>query len=299
MINVYADVNSDIVAIETSEKARKTILSEIDSMQDIDRMQNLLNIFIKESNRIGDEERAYLFNRLHTMNFQQRLQLLENLSTERQKLAILERQYTTANKITDIEALKQVFSGKTISWNKQAKYIRADGAIFYNDKNMGLLIGTWFIKNENICYQYIYSDQTFCYKVSIKGKQIFLNDQVITLKSGDTENLQEAFQKETIVTDFEEVAEIFSGQTMYRNGETVYTRADGIVFYNSKKGNLLKGKWFVKKNLMCYQYIDINNNSCENIFKKGKNIFINAHLITLKTGDTENLQEYFLFKSIK
>ena len=301
MINVYADVNSDIVAIETSEKARETILLEIKSSQDIDRMHNILDILIKETDSMDDDEREYWSNYLQVMNFQQRLKLLKILSTEKLKLAVLERKYIKElkNIITDSEDIKTIFSGKTIYWNKHAEYIRADGATFYNDKKMGLVTGTWFIKKENICYQYMYSDRTFCYKVSKKGKQIFLNDQLITFKSGDTESLQELVQVGLIVTETEEIKRLFSEKTMYLNDDTEYTRADGITFYNRKKKELLTGKWFVKKASVCYQYTGFDKTSCHKVFKKGTQIFINGNFITLKSGDTENLQEVFLLKSVK
>ena len=294
---VSADTKSDILAFDTSEDARKTILLEIKSSQDINRIHNILHILIKETDSLDELEKQEWLDRLPVMRFQHTFTLLDIFSAEREGLATTPKE--NAITVTNMEEIKHIFSGKTIFWNDHKEYRRSDGVTFYNHKNMGLVTGKWFIKKHKICIQYIYTDHIYCNKVSKKGEQIFLNEQLITLKSGDTEHLQDIIPVGKIVTSAEDIKQIFSEKTIYQNKETEYTKADGVTFYHHKKKGIVTGTWFAKNEYICYHYTYSDDTFCLKVFKKGKDIFLNGDLITLISGDTENLQETFRLKSIK
>ncbi len=183
----------DILAIEKSESSRKAMMSEIEREKDSNRMMNLLNILIKESESIDDEQ-DYWFDKLSSMDFQQKFRLLDILTEERTKLVTQQRATTET---------QAIFSGKTMYLNGETEYMREDGVTFYNEKERGIVTGKWFAKGNNVCYHYSYAEKHHCFEVSKKEGKIIYGGKVITLKSGDTENLQEAYRLRKTLTPLE------------------------------------------------------------------------------------------------
>ena len=88
--------------------------------------------------------------------------------------------------------IEQLYADKTAYFPEEIEYTKADGVTFYKKKDNEIVLGKWFTKNDKICYLYTYSEKTFCKKIFKKGESVIHGKRVITLKTGDTENLQEA-----------------------------------------------------------------------------------------------------------
>jgi hypothetical protein len=202
-------------------------------------------------------------------------------------------------KLTSSE-IEQLYAGKTAYFqNGETEYHREDGVTFYKNSEMEILSGKWFAKENQICYRY-YSDSNkpVCHKTVKTGDIVTYDGKVITLKMGDTENLQQAYPPSLL--KIREIEQFYVGKTAYLpNGEIEYHRKDGVTFYK-KKNEIVSGKWFTKLNQICYRYYnDYDQIYCHQTFKKGDNITFNGKVITLKMGDTEKLQKAYLSYSLE
>ncbi|KHD09167.1 hypothetical protein PN36_03005 [Candidatus Thiomargarita nelsonii] len=190
-----------------------------------------------------------------------------------------------------IREIEQLYAGKTAYFqNGEIEYHREDGVTFYK-KKMQIFSGQWFTKENQICYRY-YSeyDKVSCQKTFKKGNRVTMSGKLLTLKRGDSEKLQQAYLSYSLELTSSEIEQLYAGKTMYLNGETEYHREDGVTFYNNKK-RIILGKWFTEKNHICYRYSD--KTVCQKTFKKGDIVTYDGTVITLKRGDTENLQKAY------
>ena len=159
--------------------------------------------------------------------------------------------------------------------------------------------GKWFTVEGHICYRYFSDyDNVFCHNTFKKdGKVIFAGSNVITLKRGDTENLQQAYLPSALKLSSSEIKRLFAGKTAYfPNGEIEYTREDGVTFYNYSKRRIRLGQWFTEKSHICYRYFsDYDQISCHKTFKTDGQVIYDGNVISLlKRGDTEKLQKAYL-----
>ena len=99
---------TDLSRIEESEKERAIVISEIEKNKDEKRMKRLLNILIKDTESMDDEERGYWHDIFGIMSFKQKLRLTEILAVERRKLADLERKYMREIKALNTKHLKEL-----------------------------------------------------------------------------------------------------------------------------------------------------------------------------------------------
>jgi len=196
-------------------------------------------------------------------------------------------------KLTSSE-IKRLYAGKTAYYpNGEIEYHREDGVTFYKNKNE-IVSGKWFTKLNQICYRYYNDyDKIYYHKTFKKGESVTYNGKVITLKMGDTEKLQQAYLSYSLELTSSEIEQLYAGKTAYfQNGETEYHREDGVTFYNSKnKRRIRLGKWFTEKSHICYRYDDDDKTVCQKTFKKGDIVTMYGEVITLKRGDTEELQK--------
>ena len=95
-------------------------------------------------------------------------------------------------KLLNSSEIEQFFVDKTAYYKGgETEYHKADGTVFYNSKEEGLVTGKWFTNEDNkICFRYTFSDKTFCQEIFQKdGRIVKSNGNVVTLKTGDVENL--------------------------------------------------------------------------------------------------------------
>ncbi|MEN8220240.1 MAG: hypothetical protein ABFS56_28590 [Pseudomonadota bacterium] len=159
-------------------------------------------------------------------------------------------------KLTPSE-IEQLHAGKTAYFqNGEIEYHREDGVTFYkNKKKREIVSGKWFTKENHICYRY-YSDydKVSCHKTFKKGNSVIHNGKVITLKMGDTENLQKAYLSYSSELSSSDVEQLYAGKTAYFSNKT---------------------------------------------FKKGNSVTYDGKVITLKMGDTENIQKTYHSQAYK
>ncbi len=98
---------ADLFRVEESEKERVIVFSEIEKTKDEKRMMRLLNILIKDTESMDDDERGYWYDILGSMSFKQKFRLTEILAVERRKLADLERKYMAEIKALNTKHLKK------------------------------------------------------------------------------------------------------------------------------------------------------------------------------------------------
>lgn len=110
---------TDIFRIEESENGQIMVVSEIENTKDEQRMMRLLNILIKDTESMNNEEKKYWYDILTVMSFEQKLKLTEILAVERSKLAILERKYTNEIKWLNAKHLKEFYDFQISDFEKK------------------------------------------------------------------------------------------------------------------------------------------------------------------------------------
>ena len=107
-------------------------------------------------------------------------------STPTSKKALLREEISLSSAI-----IKNIYSGNTMYLNTgETGFLKSDGATFY-DSIKKITKGKWNIINDQICFNYENDDGTYC--LNIEGSNIIHSGKKVTIKNGDTLNLEKKY----------------------------------------------------------------------------------------------------------